>query len=236
MTKPILPKVCLCAIVRDEEINPAGGIEDFVNCTVPFVENAVIVDTGSTDRTIDILEQAKVKHPNLKVIETKFQGYAEARNFSLQNVKGLGEYALVLDADERLFAQDFETLNKTFQEKPGLIGINFKLLDIYPTEGIQRNFCGIHNPRLFYQNSRFNYRNQIGSSGEILLQGFSDAYLVPGIIDSEITIKHFKPEKKSQRKKEQWYLQFGDPSRQIQSQDPHFHDWKQLNPRRANYQ
>ena len=49
--KAVLPNTSLCAIVRDEMMNPAGGIADFVDSTVPFVEQAVIVDTGSLDGT-----------------------------------------------------------------------------------------------------------------------------------------------------------------------------------------
>ena len=47
MKNIVLNNVTLVAIVRDEMINPAGGIEDFVNLAVPFVEKAVIVYTRS---------------------------------------------------------------------------------------------------------------------------------------------------------------------------------------------
>ena len=44
-----LPNTSLCAIVRDEVINPAGEIADFLETILPFVEEAVVVDTGSID-------------------------------------------------------------------------------------------------------------------------------------------------------------------------------------------
>nr|MBP7708770.1 hypothetical protein [Candidatus Pacearchaeota archaeon] len=54
--RTILPDTSLCAIVRDEIINPAqlpgkSGIRSFVESHVPYVEQAVIVDTGSVDGT-----------------------------------------------------------------------------------------------------------------------------------------------------------------------------------------
>ncbi|MCL5730293.1 MAG: glycosyltransferase [Candidatus Pacearchaeota archaeon] len=94
----ILPDVSLCAIVRDEKMNPAGGIERFVESHVPFVDEAVIVDTGSLDGTREILEELEGKYKNLKIYDHKFAGFADARNFSLEKAKT--EYALILDADE----------------------------------------------------------------------------------------------------------------------------------------
>ena len=32
----VLPDTSLCAIVRDEKMNPAGGVVDFVDSTMPF--------------------------------------------------------------------------------------------------------------------------------------------------------------------------------------------------------
>lgn len=55
----VLPNTSLCSIVRDELMNPAGGIKDFMECIVPYVERAVIVDTGSLDGTREVLEEAK---------------------------------------------------------------------------------------------------------------------------------------------------------------------------------
>lgn len=34
----VLKDISLCAIIRDEMMNPAGGITRFVNSHVPFVE------------------------------------------------------------------------------------------------------------------------------------------------------------------------------------------------------
>lgn len=79
----ILSDCALCAIVRDEKMNPAGGIKKFVDSHVPFVEEAVIVDTGSIDGTREILEELESQYPNLKVHDIKFKGFADARNYSL---------------------------------------------------------------------------------------------------------------------------------------------------------
>jgi glycosyltransferase involved in cell wall biosynthesis len=243
MIQTKLPNICLCAIVRDEEINPAGGIQDFLDCTLPFVENAVIVDTGSTDKTREILEDAKSKYPNLKVEGYLFDGYAQARNFSLVHARNLGDYALVLDADERLFAEDFSKLNKTLESNPA--GINFMIQDIFLNTQVKQYYSGLHNPRCFSLKTeeRFHYKNIRGentycewlytSGGKVIDLG---ELLTGKIIDSEITIKHFLPPTQNGIiEKENWYTRFKNPLTQTQSQDSNFPLWKQLNPKRREF-
>jgi len=107
-----LEDTCLCAIVRDEKINPAGGILDFVESTVPHVDRAVIVDTGSVDGTREILEECEGRYSNLKIYDKKFRGFSDARNYSLKKGKGSNaKYCFVLDADERLTDEDFKVID-----------------------------------------------------------------------------------------------------------------------------
>ena len=96
----ILEDVSLCAIVRDEKMNPAGGIQRFIESHVPFVEEAVIVDTGSKDGTREILEELESRYSNLRIFDHPFDGYGPSRNYSLE--KANCKYVLVLDADELL--------------------------------------------------------------------------------------------------------------------------------------
>lgn len=238
MTKQKLSDVCLCSIVRDEEMNPAGGILDFINSTVPFVENAVIVDTGSTDKTRDLLEDSKSKYPNLQVLDYLFDGYAQARNFSLAHARNFGNYALILDADERLFTEDFSKLGRELKNNP--IGINFMIQDIFLNIEVQPSYCGLHNPRCFSldKKEKFYYKNIKGKDTycEWLYEANRQAIGNKRVIDSMISIKHFLPPTQNGLiKKENWYELFSNPKTQAQSKDPNFRLWKQLNPKRLEY-
>ena len=110
----VLPNVTLAGIVRDEMMNPAGGIVDYIHSALPFVEEAVIVDTGSVDGTRQALTKLKRKYPQLKVFDTVFIGYAEARNFNIQLIEP-GRKVLVLDADERLTRDDFKEIREELE-------------------------------------------------------------------------------------------------------------------------
>src|SRR6185312_1040184 len=77
--EPILSTVCLCAIVRDEISNPGGGIACYLSRILPYVHSAVIVDTGSTDDTLQLLREYRNKQPykHLHVYEAEFQSFAQ---------------------------------------------------------------------------------------------------------------------------------------------------------------
>ena len=82
----------LCMIVKNEE----ASLPQVLESVQPVVDEMVILDTGSSDRTIDIAQEygARVYH---------FQwcnDFCAARNQALQYVRG--KWVLVLDADEVL--------------------------------------------------------------------------------------------------------------------------------------
>jgi glycosyltransferase involved in cell wall biosynthesis len=84
--------VSLCMIVKNEEKYLRGCLES----ARPYVDEIVIVDTGSTDATVSIAEEFGA------VIRTfPWNGnFSDARNESLRHATG--EWILYLDADERL--------------------------------------------------------------------------------------------------------------------------------------
>jgi len=86
------PKLSLCMIVKNEEKFLPGCLESVKN----IADEIIIVDTGSTDKTIEIARRynAKIFHLDWK------NDFSIARNESIKH--STGEWILVLDADERL--------------------------------------------------------------------------------------------------------------------------------------
>lgn len=93
-------RLSLCMIVRDEQ-------EMLPRCLAAVahaVDELVVVDTGSTDRTIEIARSF-----GARVIERAWTGsFAEARNVSLDAASG--DWLMYLDADEVLVAEDARRL------------------------------------------------------------------------------------------------------------------------------
>lgn len=94
----ITPKITLCMIVKNEDT----FLEKCLSSVQNFVNEIIIVDTGSTDQTIEIAKQfhAKIYHYQWD------NHFANARNRGL--TKATGEWILWLDADECLDVKDPE--------------------------------------------------------------------------------------------------------------------------------
>ncbi|MBW0168559.1 MAG: tetratricopeptide repeat protein [Vulcanococcus sp.] len=103
----------LSMIVRDE----AAQIEDCLRSVQGFVDEMVVVDTGSTDNTV-ALAQAM----GARVEQIDWPGdFAPARNQALQWVSG--DWVLVLDADERLRPEAMAPL-RALMAQPDVLLIN----------------------------------------------------------------------------------------------------------------
>ena len=83
-------KLSLCMIVRDE----AAMLPGFLERVRGLWDELVVVDTGSTDSTVQLLEDegGRVLHKPWR------QDFAEARNFSIE--AATGDWILFLDPDE----------------------------------------------------------------------------------------------------------------------------------------
>jgi glycosyltransferase involved in cell wall biosynthesis len=89
--------VSLCMIVKNEE----RCISRCLNSVSSFVSEMVIVDTGSTDRTKEIIQDFSNKFPNIDVKILDFEwidDFSAARNFSVS--QATKDYILIVDADE----------------------------------------------------------------------------------------------------------------------------------------
>ena len=83
-------RISLCMIVKDEEEMLPGCLA----AVAEHVDEIVVVDTGSTDRTVEIAESF-----GANVVEFPWNGsFADARNVSLDHATG--DWILWLDADE----------------------------------------------------------------------------------------------------------------------------------------
>lgn len=91
---PAGSRISLCMIVRDE----AENLPRCLDSAIPYVDEVVVVDTGSTDDTVAIAQSKGAKIGHFPWVGD----FARARNASLD--LATGDWFLVLDADEILQA------------------------------------------------------------------------------------------------------------------------------------
>ncbi len=224
MNDIVLPDTSLCAIVRDEVMNPAGGILRFLRSVVPHVEEAIIVDTGSEDGTLDLLEEAEAEFCSLKVSRELFKGYPHARNLSL--VGATKKWVLVLDADELIEGKHYGALYDLLRTKQGRGDFEFRFIDVFPDSGEQKSTG--HPVRLF-ERADASFYSTIGWTRE---------YLTPNTLGSptktQIPIHHFRPSLKALTLKgKEWHHE------RVPAYGPckaaNFSQWKEFNPLRNKY-
>lgn len=99
------PLISLCMIARDNE----DTIEDALSSASPWVDEIIVVDTGSQDRTMEIAQEqgAQVEH------FTWCDDFATARNESLKFAKG--EWVFWMDSDDTLPADCGKKLRETLE-------------------------------------------------------------------------------------------------------------------------
>ncbi len=152
------PFISLCMIVKNEE----QYLEGCLASASPFVDEIVIVDTGSTDRTIEIARAFGARVFTFEWIND----FAAARNESLGHATG--EWVLQLDADERL---DLLGTPSVLKELAGVPGIDaYAVLIKSYREEAGRTVYGInHNLRFFRRLPGIRYERQVHESVEPFL-------------------------------------------------------------------
>src|SRR5262249_33980822 len=86
------PRVSLCMIVRDEEANLPACLASAAD----LVDEVVVVDTGSTDRTREVAARFGARVFDFPWVDD----FAAARNESLRHATG--DWVFWMDADDRL--------------------------------------------------------------------------------------------------------------------------------------
>jgi len=219
-----LPNTSLCSIVRDEKMNPAGGIERFVHSHLPFVEEAIIADTGSIDGTREILEEMENIYSHLKVIDLPFEGYSKTRNKALSYIKT--KYTLILDADELI---THETPNNDWLKIKNFMNSKKKnayrlLFDVVSTISIKKQTISGNTLRLFETDLFKDNFKRILWEYLSLPQDVNIDYI------KDVSIKHFIPIKEGVSLKDRFLYQMDVNGKPLQDQEVILNNWKTISP------
>jgi len=188
-----MSSISLCMIIKDEE----QFLEQCLNCVKGYVDEIIIVDTGSTDNSKNI---SKKFTNNIFEYEWK-DDFASARNFSLS--KATKDWILVLDADEVISRKDMKKIRKLIRDEADafqFIQRNYtndstkaKWTALKEKSNYTKNYIGYTcNPiiRLFRNNRGIKYA---GAVHEVVNQSVRDLNLK--MQETDIVIHHYFMEK-----------------------------------------
>lgn len=104
-------KISAIVLAKNEEEAIGECLE-----SLSWVDEAILVDTGSTDKTIEIAEKHKAK-----VVNTESGGYSQWRNRGAKEAAGV--WILYIDADERVTPLLRKEIKELISENPVTKGI-----------------------------------------------------------------------------------------------------------------
>ncbi|MPL97836.1 hypothetical protein SDC9_44031 [bioreactor metagenome] len=170
-------KLSACMIAKDEEKNIARCIESYKD----VVDEIIVVDTGSIDKTVEI-----AKTLGAKVYYYEWNNhFAEAKNFAIDHAKG--DWIVFLDADEYFVNNTAQNIIPLIQRlNPSFNTIACKMKNIDYVNG--KMLDEITHVRIFRRDGNIRYINSIH---EILVDKTKNKILKAFLTDEkELLIHH----------------------------------------------
>jgi glycosyltransferase involved in cell wall biosynthesis len=119
--------ISACIIARNEQENLPGCL-----ASVAFCQEIVLVDSGSTDATMEIARAA-----GARVVENPWRGFAAQRNLALDQARG--EWILEIDADERVSPRLREEIEAFLANPPGVDLAGLPLREMFLGHSLERS-------------------------------------------------------------------------------------------------
>jgi glycosyltransferase involved in cell wall biosynthesis len=174
----MIAKVSACIIAKNEEDNLPRLLESIKG----KFDEIVLVDTGSTDKTVEI-----AKSYGAKVFYREWNGFADARQYAVE--KAAGEWIWFFDADCELEEDEYERFKRILlliHENPVIegIGVIYKNTDINGQVKGYSSTVHIHRkrPELAWE-GKIHERVVNKNTGTIIIPPFSVYVLHHGYAD-----------------------------------------------------
>ena len=149
--RPSVVRISQCMIVKNEEAN----IRQALSWGKRIVWEQIVVDTGSTDKTVEIAEELGAKVFHFPWIED----FSAAKNFAIEQAKG--NWIAFLDADEWFPEEEANKLLPLLKElhpNRTIMAVRSKMVHLSQNGTILGAFC---QDRIFRNDTHMRYRYRI---------------------------------------------------------------------------
>lgn len=165
--------ISACMIVKDEE----EVLDDCLASIEKWTDEIILIDTGSTDKTMEI-----AKKYGAKIYEQEWaEDFSYHRNFSIS--KATGDWIFIIDADERVIPGHGENLKKMLPQIKETDVVAIDVYNLYLSEGKRVARSHFKSLRLFRRSCKPKYTGRIHNR-PVIPQG-SKVYMLP------MRINHF---------------------------------------------
>ena len=210
-------KISACVIVKNEEKN----IERWLANMRQIADEIIVVDTGSTDNTLTILENAGITPYHF----TWCNDFAAAKNYAIQ--QAAGDWIVFLDADEYFdtsSVQRFRTEMSRYHANKKIGAIMCQLVNI-DIDNRNKIIDTMIQVRIFRNSKDINYKNPVHEQlatkpGKYIMQkcfnlqiihtGYSTSILRKKAERDLLILNQREKEAKTQQEREHLYIFFMD--------------------------
>jgi glycosyltransferase involved in cell wall biosynthesis len=124
-----MTKITAIIPTLNEEIHIADAI-----ASVSFADEIIVIDSFSTDKTLEIAEKL-----NVKIIKRKFDDFSSQKNFAIDQAKHAWIY--ILDADERVTKEVREEIVSAIKDPKDFVGFYVRRTFYFAGEKINYGGC-----------------------------------------------------------------------------------------------
>lgn len=127
-------------------IIPVYNVERFISACIESilsqniardVYEIVVVDDGSPDNSIEILNGYASKYENIRIIRQPNKGLSGARNTGLKNASG--QYVWFVDSDDTVTDGSLQAILETLHDNIDMLGIQYRL--VYDDSTLNKDIC-----------------------------------------------------------------------------------------------
>ena len=168
-------KLSACTIAKNEALNIGKSIDSYKD----YVDEIIIVDTGSIDETSDIAQSK-----GAKVLSFEWNNdFAAAKNFALDNATG--DWIIFLDADEWFEGDSAKNIKDAINHatRSGYNSVACKLVNFYTETEIMETASTI---RVFKKAENIRFNRAIHEA----LFDMNTGIALPGLYSELFTINH----------------------------------------------